>query len=105
MLKSHVGRLRLMSILDALSYIYLLYCAIYLKRMLGDDTAIRTPGMVHGVLFTAYCFTLLFAMRHKKWSFLTATLIGLTSIIPFAPFFLDKWLKGEEKGEREKGKV
>lgn len=97
LLTTAVGRLRIMSILDALSYIYLLYCAIYLKRMLGDDTAIRTPGMVHGILFTLYLVTLLNAMIVKKWSLLTAFLIGVTSVIPFLPFWLEGWLKKEDK--------
>ena len=97
LLKTAVGRLRIMSILDALSYIYLLYCAIYLKRMMGDDTAIRTPGMVHGVLFTIYCITLLHAMLKKDWSFKTAFLIGITSVVPFLPFWLEGWLKKQDK--------
>jgi len=37
-LSSPVTRLRIFSLLDACSYIYLLYCAIYLKRMMGDDS-------------------------------------------------------------------
>ncbi len=97
MLKTPVGRLRLLSILDALSWLYLIYCAIYLKRILGDDTAVNVPGKTHAAFFITYCVTLLHAMIHKKWSILTAFLISLTSIIPFAPFFLDKWLAKEDK--------
>lgn len=99
-LKSSVGRLRIMSILDAISYIYLLYCAIYLKRMLGDDSAIRTPGMIHGVLFTLYCITLLNAMISKRWSLIVTILVGLTSIIPILPFFIDKWLTKQQNTVR-----
>jgi len=77
-IQTTIGRLRLMSMLDALSFLYLLYCAIYLKRICGDAEAIRIPGMVHGVLFCIY-------------------LIGLTSLVPFLPFWLDTWLAKQEK--------
>lgn len=96
LLKTAVGRLRVMSILDALSYIYLLYCAIYLKRMMGDDTAIKIPGMIHGVLFSFYCLTLLHAMLKKKWSIGVSILIGITSVIPFLPFWVEGWLKKQD---------
>lgn len=96
LVKTAVGRLRIMSILDGLSWLYLIYCSIYLKRICGDDTAIRIPGMVHGVLFTGYCICLYQAMMKKDWSFKTAFLIGLTSIIPFAPFWLEGWLKKQD---------
>jgi len=96
LLSTAVGRLRIMSLLDATSYIYLLYCALYLKRYLGDDTAIRLPGMIHGILFTIFCFTLLHAMLDKNWSFKTAFLIGLSSIVPFLPFWVEKWLKEQD---------
>jgi len=96
-LSSPVTRLRIFSLLDACSYIYLLYCAIYLKRMMGDDSAIRTPGMIHGIIFCIYCAALLHAWQHKKWSFKTATIIGITSLIPFTPFWLETWLKKQDK--------
>jgi integral membrane protein len=96
-LSSPVTRLRLFSLLDACSYIYLLYCAIYLKRMMGDDSAIRTPGMIHGIVFCLFGATLLNAWLIKKWSFVTIILIGITSLIPFAPFWLETWLKKQEK--------
>lgn len=92
-----IGRLRLISILEALSFIYLLFCSIYLKRMLGDDGAIRTPGMIHGVLFCIYCVCLYQAMESAKWSIKQAFLIFLTSLVPIVPFFIEPWLKREQQ--------
>lgn len=100
MLKSPVGRLRIISIIDALSFIYLLYCSIYLKQILGDASAVRIPGMLHGVFFTLFCVALYQAMEHKKWSIKTAFLIGLTSIVPFLPFWLETWLKKQDNDEK-----
>ncbi|WP_018971117.1 DUF3817 domain-containing protein [Rubritalea marina] len=91
-----IGRLRLISILEALSYIYLLYCSIYLKRMLGDAEAIRIPGMIHGLLFCVYCVTLFQATEAGKWSLKKAFLYFLASLVPIVPFFLEPKLKREQ---------
>jgi integral membrane protein len=92
-----LGRFRLVSILEALSYIYLLYCSIYLKRMLGDAEAIRIPGMIHGGLFCVYCVFLYQAMETTQWTLKRAGLIFLTSLIPIVPFFIEPWLKREQQ--------
>ncbi|PQJ29594.1 DUF3817 domain-containing protein [Rubritalea profundi] len=96
LLTNSIGRLRLISILEACSFLYLLFCSIYLKRMLGDAEAIRTPGMIHGILFCIYCVTLYQAMGTAKWSITKAFLIFLTSLIPIVPFFIEGWLKREQ---------
>lgn len=96
LLNSSIGRFRLISILEALSYIYLLYCSIYLKRMMGDAEAIRTPGMIHGLLFCIYLMFLLPAMLKAQWTIKKAFLIFLTSLVPILPFFIEGWLKREQ---------
>ena len=68
MFNTAIGRLRIISMMDGLSFLYLLYHSIYSKRILGMDDAIRTPGMIHGVLFTIFCFVLLDTMLKQKWS-------------------------------------
>ena len=102
MLNSAIGRLRIISIMDGLSFLYLLYHSIYSKRMLGIDEAIRIPGMVHGVLFTIFCFALLYAMLVQKWSIKAPfwnrppILIFLSSLIPLAPIWVEIWLKKQK---------
>lgn len=91
-----MGRFRLISFLEALSFIYLLFCSIYLKRMLGDAEAIQTPGMIHGVLFCVYCVAIYQAMETAKWSLTKTFLIFLTSLVPILPFFIEGWLKREQ---------
>ena len=95
-LNSPVTHLRIFSLLDACSYLYLLYCAIYLKRILGDDSAIRIPGMVHGVIFCLFGGALISATISKNWSLKTFFLVGCTSLIPFLPFWLETWLRKQD---------
>jgi len=97
MLQYPLGLLRLFSLLDGLSFIILLYFAIYEKRILGDETAVRTPGMIHGVIFTAFLVLLYLTMEKRKWPLKRAALVFICSLIPFAPFFLEPHLKKEQE--------
>lgn len=93
MSKASITFLRVISIIEGLSYIYLLYHAIYSKRVLGIDDAIKLPGQIHGALFTIFCISLLVAMILHKWQLKIPALIFLASLIPFAPIWVEIWLK------------
>ena len=97
MLQFPLGLLRLSSLLDGLSFIILLYFAIYEKRILGAETAVRIPGMVHGVIFTIFLILLYFTMEKRRWPIKRAALVFVCSLIPFAPFFLEPSLKKEQR--------
>lgn len=84
---------RAVSFIEGLSYLYLLYCSLYLKRMLGNEHAIDTPGMVHGVLFLLFCLFLGICWLRKELSFKFSLLAFLASLIPFG--FL--WIEAEVK--------
>lgn len=90
--------LRVASWLDGLSFVILLYFAIYEKRYLGDETAVRIPGMIHGGIFTVFLILLYLTMEQRKWSLKKAALVFVCSLIPFAPFFLEPALKREQHG-------
>lgn len=90
--------LRIASLLDGLSFIVLLYFSIYEKRVLGNDEAIRIPGMVHGIIFTVFAILLYFTMEKRKWPLKRAAMVFVCSLIPFAPFFLEPVLKREQHG-------
>ena len=49
-MKNDLSRLRLASIMEGLSYIFLLFIAMPLKYYYGYPVAVRYTGMVHGVL-------------------------------------------------------
>ena len=88
--------LRISSLLDGLSFVIRLYFAIYEKRTLGDETAVRIPGMIHGIIFTVFLILLYFTMEKRKWPMKRAALVFVCSLIPFAPFFLEASLKREQ---------
>jgi integral membrane protein len=94
-LKSNpIDRLRLASILDGVSYLILLGIAMPLKYLAGMPMAVRIVGMAHGILFLALCWCLLVALLDKRLSFKWCVIVFLCALVPFAPFFLDRKLKG-----------
>ena len=89
--------LRTLSVLDGASFVYLLFHAIYSKRIMGDADAIHTPGMIHGVIFCCLVASLLVTSIQLKWPLRRAALVFLCAFIPLAPFFLELSLKQEQK--------
>ncbi|MBL9155205.1 MAG: DUF3817 domain-containing protein [Verrucomicrobiales bacterium] len=94
-LKSNpIDRLRLASILDGISYLILLGIAMPLKYLADMPLAVRIVGMAHGILFIALCWCLLTALLDRRLSFKWCVIVFLCALVPFAPFVLDRKLKG-----------
>ena len=92
---SSVFLLRLVSFAEGVSYLVLLYYAIYHKRILGEAEAIQKPGMIHGVLFMLFCLALGYVWIDKKWPIKKVVFAFICSLLPFAPFYLERKLKNE----------
>lgn len=99
MFNTAIGRLRVISIIEAVSYLILLGIAMPLKYVWGEPLAVRIVGMAHGVLFCLFCAALLDAKLTQKWSFKPSFWtyppfwIFVASLVPFAPIWVEKWLK------------
>ena len=94
---SSLSLLRLVSLAEGISYLVLLYFAIYHKRILGDADAIRTPGMIHGALFVLFCLALFYVWIERKWTIGKVVFAFVCSLVPFAPFYLERKLKEEQR--------
>jgi integral membrane protein len=97
MQKSKLGRFRTVAIIEGISYLLLLFIAMPLKYMADMPDAVKYTGWVHGLLFVLYCLLLLQVWVTYKWSFGKTTLVFISSLIPFAPFFVDRKLKAEDR--------
>jgi integral membrane protein len=93
--------LRIASFAEGVSFLVLLYFAIYHKRILGDEDAIQTPGMVHGALFLLFCLALFLVWADRKWPLKKVAFAFVCSLLPFAPFYLERRLREEGKRQRE----
>ena len=101
MLNTAIGRLRLVGLLEGTSFLVLLYCSIFLKRMQGNDEAIHLPGTIHGALFILLCLLIHVARRPAGWNTVTCVKIFIAALVPLGPFLIEPWLKREDQRVRK----
>ncbi len=92
---------RLLSIIEGLSLILLLFVAMPLKYYADMPIVVTYVGMGHGVLFLAYIGLSLPVSHQQKWSVLLWSASLAASMIPFACFILEKYLKAHENKQAE----
>ena len=101
MFASSLGRLRVIAIVEGISFILLLFVAMPLKYMAGIPLAVKICGMAHGALFILFCWFLIDAWTKYKWKTSFASLVFVSSLIPFATFWMDVKLKELEQTSNE----
>ena len=97
LLKTPIGRLRVVAFVEGCSYLLLLGAAMPLKYFAGLPVAVKIVGSVHGVLFILFCAALVHAMAAARWSMLRAGVVFTSSLIPFGTFGIDARLKREDE--------
>ena len=66
-----------------------------LKYFMDMPDAVKYTGWVHGLLFVAYVFLLINVAIQNNWKFGRIVWVFLASLLPFAPFYVEKKLKRE----------
>lgn len=92
-LESKLFQLRIVSVLEGLSFILLLFVAMPLKYFAGEPIYVKYVGMAHGLLFILFIFALYNAWEENRFSFKVVLVCFVASLLPFAPFFLERKLK------------
>ncbi len=91
-----VGRLRIIAIVEGVSFLVLLGIAMPLKYGWGWDHAVRWTGWAHGLLFMLFCLALVIAMQAARWPLWKAGIVFIAALIPFGPFLIDRRLRDED---------
>ena len=81
---------RVISLLEALSFLVLLLVAMPVKYILGNPELVRIVGMAHGILFVLYIISALLFKNKLNWSNQILVVVILCSIIPLGPFYVDR---------------
>jgi len=84
---------RKVAVAEGISYVLLIFIAMPLKYWAEMPLAVKYTGWAHGLLFMLYLVFLIMAWVEYKWSFKKSAMIGVASLLPFAPFWVDKRLK------------
>ncbi|MEM7572894.1 MAG: DUF3817 domain-containing protein [Bacteroidota bacterium] len=93
LLGSKLGRLRLLSWLEGLSLVLLVFIAVPLKYWSNNPHWVEVIGPIHGVLFLLFIVATLSLAYDRNWSFSGLTWKVLAaSFIPFATFYVDRRL-------------
>jgi integral membrane protein len=92
-MKHPVSFLRAVGLLEATSYLILLFIAMPLKYFGGMPLAVKIVGSVHGGLFVLFCIALWRVLMNTSWSFGRAALVFIASLLPFVPFFIDRRMR------------
>lgn len=103
MLKSPIGRLRVVGVLEGASFLLLLGIAMPLKYMAGKPGMVSVVGMAHGLLWLAYMAAVLDAHVARGWGMRRSAVAVVASLLPFGPFILDASLRREQALEAGKG--
>jgi integral membrane protein len=97
-LKTSIGRLRLVGYLEGISFLILLGIAMPLKYAAGMPEAVLIAGWIHGVLFVLFVAATLQVARQRCWSRNKVLAAAAASVLPFGPFVLDaRLLRSEER--------
>ncbi|MDG1475932.1 MAG: DUF3817 domain-containing protein [Vicingaceae bacterium] len=93
-MKNSLNALRLVALLEGISFLVLLGIAMPLKYYFGKPDPVKIVGMAHGVLFVLYTINLLIVHLKFKWNIGVTFGAFIASFIPFGTFYADKkWFR------------
>lgn len=99
MFKTPIGRLRLISLLEGISFLVLLGIAMPLKYAAGMPGAVKVVGWAHGVLFVLFLLALGEAQAAGRWPFSRIAGAFIASVVPFGSFVLERKLRAEAQAQ------
>ncbi|RYZ53995.1 MAG: DUF3817 domain-containing protein [Sphingobacteriales bacterium] len=90
-LKTSLGRLRLIGLLEGISLLILIFITMPMKYYFGHPAGSQIMGPVHGMLFLLFVFNTLSVGVEYRWKFMETTWkVLLACMIPFGTFYIDR---------------
>lgn len=101
MFKTKLGRLRIIGLLEGISLLFLIFVAVPMKYIFGNEQGSRIMGPIHGALFLLFIFNTLSVGVEYGWKFRTTTWkVLLACMIPFGTFYIDRKILGKMHKEQ-----
>jgi integral membrane protein len=91
LLKTALGRLRIVAFIEGCSYLLLGFTMI-LKYKYAMPQPNYIVGLAHGILFVLYVVLLLQVSYLNRWNLVKVFWAFLASLVPFGTFYADKAL-------------
>lgn len=92
MIKDALSRFRVISAIEGLSYLLLVFIAMPVKYIGENPYPVKVFGMIHGVLFIIFMVSLFETKLRKSWDVGFVFQLFVLSLIPFGAFFIEKRL-------------
>jgi integral membrane protein len=91
LLKTKIGRLRILGLLEGVSLLLLVFIAVPVKYATNDPTFTKLLGPIHGALFLLFILNTLSVGVEQKWEFSKTTWkVIVACFIPFGTFYIDR---------------
>ena len=97
-LDSTLGQLRILAILEGISYL-LLIPTVILKYGFEMGLPNKIVGSLHGVLFVMYSLWVIYYAIKVRWSLMKTFICLVASFLPIATFIVDQKILKTEPGE------
>ncbi len=91
LLKTALGRLRIIAFIEGCSYLLLGFTMI-LKYKFAMPQPNYVVGLAHGILFVLYIVLLLQVSFIHRWNISKMLMAFIASLVPFGTFYADKVL-------------
>ncbi|TDH26154.1 DUF3817 domain-containing protein [Segetibacter sp. 3557_3] len=91
LLKTKIGRLRIIGFLEGLSLLILVFIAVPMKYLFHNPGSSKFVGPIHGAIFLLFLLNTLSVSIEHNWKFRSTTWkILLACFIPFGTFYIDR---------------
>lgn len=90
LLKSHLGRLRVIAWLEGWSLLLLLFIAMPVKYLLDVPEATQAIGLIHGILFVLFISATVVISIIQRWHLGRVFVVMASSFVPFGTFYVDR---------------
>lgn len=90
---SALTRLRVVGLLEGVSFLVLLGIAMPLKYLAGMPEMVRIVGWTHGLLFVAFLAAVAHVARRLCWPYERIAGAVAAALLPFGTFVLDRRLR------------
>lgn len=100
MLKTPIGQVRAVGMIEGFSFVVLLGIAMPLKYLWSLPMAVTVVGMIHGILFLVFCGVLMNAKQVTGWGLGRTGGVLVAALLPFGPFVIDGSLRREDELRR-----
>ncbi len=90
MFSNALGRFRVISAMEGLSYLILVFIAMPIKYLGDNPIYVKYVGMAHGVLFIIFMISLFETKRKESWDTGFMFQLFVLSLIPFGAFIIEK---------------